>query len=230
MNDNSNEEEITARSTKAKQNTLAAPMKNDIDDQNCYVNVIIHTLHYIPEIFEFLTKESIANSTNDHRLLIELDKLLERYNELTSKSCNISEEDRYCNVYDLRRELESLLKGEGLFQLGLTGDPVDLLFIFLNAFHSYAIKANSLKYCVDKECKPVCPSHELFVFNLVQQLECKNCKATSDLLKFDYNYFIHDIKMKDIILKIESFAQLDDFSLKLFNFAKEISVCIYIYI
>ena len=107
--------------------------------------------------------------------------------------------------------------------MGQNGDPADLLFLFLNSIHSYYMKAHSLKYSIEQECNPICPAHEFFWLNIVQQYECKSCKATSDILKFDYNYFMFEILMKKIIFKVEQMKTLDQFFNKFFLFSKEIN-------
>ena len=50
-------EEALEKSKKPRM--IAAPLKNDIGEQNSFVNVIIHLLHYTTEIPEFLQKRRL---------------------------------------------------------------------------------------------------------------------------------------------------------------------------
>lgn len=211
---------------KRKPKFIAAPFKDDIGEQNSYVNVIIHLLHYIPQIPEYVEKFNFK-SEKQYYLLHYLQELLKKYAKLTNSEEfeKIPETERYCDVYELRKEMEKIYKGEEMFQLGTTGDPADLLFIFLNAFHSFSMKAHSLKYSIDKECIPLCPSHEFIWLNLVQQFECCSCKSTSDVMKFDYNYFMYELKMKELLSKVQKMKKLAEFQNKFFIFSKEINVC-----
>ena len=215
-------EEALEKSKKPRM--IAAPLKNDIGEQNSFVNVIIHLLHYTTEIPEFLQKNNFKIEPQ-YNLLYLLQQLLIKYSKLTNPDeySKIPEGERICDVYDLRKELEKMYKGEEMFKMNTTGDPADLLFIFLNAFHSYCMRAHSLKYSIDKECLPQhCPSHDFIWVNLVQQYECASCKSTSDVMKFDYNYFMYELQMKELLQKIQKLKKLVEFQNKFFIFSKDI--------
>ena len=183
----------------------------------------MHLIHFTPEITDFLKRKDFA-SEKQYLILNNLQQIMEKYNLIISDDLEkITEKEKYCDVKELRKSIELLYKGENLFKMGQNGDPADLLFLFLNSIHSYYMKAHSLKYSIEQECNPICPAHEFFWLNIVQQYECKSCKATSDILKFDYNYFMFEILMKKIIFKVEQMKTLDQFFNKFFLFSKEIN-------
>ena len=183
----------------------------------------MHLFYYTPEIPNFLNKCKFEGE-KQYLILFNLQKILQKYSKLCSDKINeIPENERIINVYELRKSLEELYKGEGLFKIGQSGDPADLIFLFLNAFHSYFMLAHSLKFSIEKECNPLCISHQYFRFNLIQQNQCMNCNATSDILKYALNFFIYEISLKKIIYKIEELESLDYFQNKLFILFKEIT-------
>ena len=187
------------------------------------MNVIMHLIYFTPEITDFLKRKDFSLE-KQYLILFNLKTIMEKYSKLLSDNIEeIPEKERYIDVKELRKSIELLYKGENLFKMGQNGDPADLLFLFLNSIHSYYMKAHSLKYSIEKECNPLCPSHEFFWLNLVQQYECQSCKGTSDILKFDYNFFIYEIFMKKIIFKVQKLKNFDQFHNKFFLFSKEIN-------
>ena len=225
-NDPPIEDDDVIITTPTRPHLLAAPFLNEIGEQNSFVNVIMHFLYNTPEITDHILPLDLS-AQKQYALLYNLQLILSKYTSLTNPDTfpSVPETARYCDVSALRKELETLYKGENCFKRGQTGDPADLLFIFLNALHAYNKKAHSLRYIIDKECSPTCPSHEYIWIDLVQQYECANCNGTSDLMKFDYNYFMYEMEIKDILNKIQNMRKLELFQNKLFMFYKDIHVC-----
>ena len=111
---------------------LSAPFKNDIGDQNCFVNVILHLFHYTPELkFYFETEDFILDNDN-YNLLIEIQKVLEKYKQLTSKIYykKIPKNNRFINIISIRGELDYLFENEKMFRIGEIGEPSDFLYFF----------------------------------------------------------------------------------------------------
>lgn len=106
--------------------------------------------------------------------------------------------NRCIDPRDMRRELSNLFRPDNKFQMNKMDDPVEVLFAFLNSFHSYAVDAKSLKYIMEKPCNPNCLAHNYFWINLLEQNECE-CGATSEVLQWDYNYFIYEAYVKEIL-------------------------------
>jgi hypothetical protein len=44
---------------------LGVPIKNDIGDFNCYINVLIHTIYHTKELRRFLTDIEIKNNSRN---------------------------------------------------------------------------------------------------------------------------------------------------------------------
>ena len=202
---------------------ISAPFKNDIGEQNCFVNVIIHALHYTFPIQNFFETEDISDHEN-FNLLVELSTVLEKYRQLTSKIYfnKIAKGVRYCNVVNIRGELDYMYEDKNLLKIGSMGEPSDVFYIFLNGIHCYCQQEGSLLNEQKEECKDKnCPSHNSYYINLVSQLECINCDNKSDILKFPPNNYMYDIDVNFIISKLENMQYFDEFYCKLFDFEKE---------
>ena len=132
-----------------KESLISVPMANNIGDENSFFNAIIHMLYFTPEIFQYL-KENNQNFSQNYQILIELYKILDKYDKLLDKNqCYlIPEEERFINVKNLRNQISELYKGEGLFQLGQSDEPSEILYFFLNAIHSFSIDLASPKYYI----------------------------------------------------------------------------------
>lgn len=217
-----------------KEKIYTVPFKNEIGEQNSYFIVIMHLFHFTKEINDFLTQGNFEYKKDIYVILQDLKDILCKYDEnvikanLTQTQSNATEnkekeEMEILDINKLRDDVQNLFLGEEFFKKGKSGEPSDILFFFLNAFHSYTMNANSLKYSIPHFCNPKCPSHMNFYCNAVKQFECKGCNATSDAFQYDNNYYIHEIKVKDLLEKIEG-NNLNDFKGQFFYFQKEIEV------
>ena len=132
-----------------KESLISVPMSNNIGDENSFFNAIIHMLYFTPEIFQYL-KENNQNFSKNYQILTELYKILDKYDKLLDKNqfYLIPEEERFINVKKLRNQISELYKGEGLFQLGQSDEPSEILYFFLNAIHSFSIDLASPKYYI----------------------------------------------------------------------------------
>ena len=132
-----------------KESLISVPMANNIGEENSFFNAIIHMLYFTSEILEFL-EENNQNFTGNFEVLLELYKILDKYDKLLDKNqCYlIPEEERFIDVKNLRLKIGELYKGEGLFQFGNSDEPSEILYFFLNAIHSFAIDLTSPKYYI----------------------------------------------------------------------------------
>ena len=146
LNQNNN---ITSSSNPKKDVLSAVPLANNIGDENSFFNAIIHMLYFTPEILEYL-EENQKNFKGNFSILYELYKILDKYNKLLdrNKCALIPEEERYIDIKNLRKKISELYEGEGLFQMGNTDEPSEILYFFLNAIHSFSIDLNSPKYYI----------------------------------------------------------------------------------
>ena len=238
------------RETK-KESLMSVPLANNIGDENSFFNSIIHMLYFTPEVYAFLD-ENKHNFSKNYEILLELYKILDKYDKLLDKNqCYlIPEEERFVDIKNLRIKISELYKGEGLFQLGNSDEPSEILYFFLNAFHSYAIDLNSPKYYIlenhsninnnidindekdsiisqeieeKKEdiCDPICLSHSLFDMHLLQQVECLNCKKVGNVKKFPNKFFILDINYKYISINTKNIDKFKYLSNIFFRQAKK---------
>ena len=238
------------RETK-KESLMSVPLANNIGDENSFFNSIIHMLYFTPEVYAFLD-ENKHNFSKNYEILLELYKILDKYDKLLDKNqCYlIPEEERFVDIKNLRIKISELYKGEGLFQLGNSDEPSEILYFFLNAFHSYAIDLNSPKYYIlenhsninhnidindekdsiisqeieeKKEdiCDPICLSHSLFDMHLLQQVECLNCKKVGNVKKIPNKFFILDINYKYISINTKNIDKFKYLSNIFFRQAKK---------
>lgn len=204
---------------------VAAPFQNEIGEQNCFLNVIIHCLHYTPEIDLFFEQEDFPSKEQFH-LLDELQRILEKYRSLVSSIYfkRVPKNMRFCNPREIRQELEYLFKSSNLFQLGVLGDPSDVFYVLMSAIHAYCSGEDNLLAHSDEECKnEKCPSHNCFYFDIAEQIECQNCNQKSDIYKFPSFTFIYDIEVKEIMDNIDRMQYLNLFNGKLFQIHKPIN-------
>lgn len=213
----------TTHDTLSLNKPLGAPIRNEIGEQNCYVNVIIHTIFNIKEMREYFLTEEIENEDR-LSILFEMKMIIEKYHDLVSIACKTPETFKFIDPIDFRRELDNLFREEKKFRMKSMGDPVDLFFVILNSFHSY--RSSSLKYIHETPCNPPCLAHSLFWINLLEQNECERCGATSEVLQYDYNYFIYEVYVKELLNKLEG---RDDMSRNLVKLIKEVNVRVLFY-
>ena len=117
-----------------RESLQSVPLANNIGDENSFFNSIIHMLYFTPEIFIFL-EENKQNFKNDYEILLELYKILDKYDKLLDKNqCYlIPEEERFVDIKNLRNKISLLYKGEKIFQLCNSDEPSEILYFFLNA-------------------------------------------------------------------------------------------------
>ena len=232
----SNNSNLNTISKEAKKDPLiSVPLANNIGEENSFFNAIIHMLYFTPEILEYLS-ENKQNFSGNYDILLELYKILDKYDKLLDRNqfYLIPEEERFIDIKNLRQKISELFKGEGLFQIGYSDEPSEILYFFLNAIHSFAIDLASPKYYIlenhinnninndtinDNEkdsitqeeeekkediCDPICLSHSLFDMHLLQQVECLNCKSVGNIKKFPNKFFIFDINYKYISLNVKN--------------------------
>ena len=227
MTERSIESEIPENDPNDPDRLISAPFKNDIGEQNCFVIVIIHALHYTLPIQYYFETEDITDNEN-YNLLVELAAILEKYRQLTSRIyfSKIPKGTRFCNILNIRGELDYMFEDKKILKLGDMGEPSDVFYIFLNSIHCYYTKEGSLLNEQKEECKDLnCPSHISYYINLASQLECVKCNIKNDLLKFPPNNYMYDINISIIISQLENMQYFDEFYCKLFEFEKKNYSC-----
>lgn len=120
---------------------------------------------------------------------------------------------RFIDVKELKYELNELYKENRRMKAGSLGDPIDVLFMFINSFHNYSLKnVDSMIEINEEKCDPMCLSHNLLYNDIIEEMSCISCGYKSELFKYDNNAFFYEIQVKHLIVKnsIEAFEDIND--------------------
>ena len=171
--------------------SLYVGFENQIGQNSCYINVVLHFLYYFPCINEFLIKLYINNKdnsnfsnnniTNDINLdlfLFLLGKTLLEYQKVLSnpekKGITI------LHTIELRQYLDKI--SNNLYQFNKVADPVELLQFLLNIVN----KSNQNEI------------HKYFFINLIEELKCEHCQ-NNNITKYDKDNYIYHIYVEEIM-------------------------------
>lgn len=158
---------------------LGAPLKNELGDQNCFLNVIINTIYNNEDLLDFfchtefenVSRLNIFSEMKVNSIYNFIKIVLDKYIDLMNPDSKTGDRFKVVDTIELRTELALLFQEERKFQLNAIDDVSELFYAFLNAIHSYELKSKSLKYIYDdKLCSPLCLSHALFRQNILEQL------------------------------------------------------------
>ena len=224
---NSNNDTINLKNKKDIKDNPFCPIFADENKNgvNSYIIVILYSIYHMRPLKEYIINlnfgeqpENIYNKEiNNNSILYSLQKI---YLQLGNKSnFNI-------NINDLKESLSYLFNNRSKFILNQPDDAVDLLFVILNAIHSFSIKS-PLNQISDELCNnSKCFSHRYIWMDLTRIDECE-CNGTSRRLFSNHNY-ITDIPMDQIFTIINNYSNKNPKYIlaanyqKLFFFYKEI--------
>jgi len=105
----------------------------------------------------------------------------------------------------VRRELFKLYYETESFPLNQKADSSEALIAILKAIHVSSLPKRALKNYeddADKECAPLCLSHENAWLNVKTMAKCK-CTATKELQNFTVNNFVETVNSSQLM---DSFA------------------------
>ena len=127
-------------------------IENDINDKNCYINVVIQIIYHLNDLKENLLDIEIYKESP--QIITQLVLLLSSYSiAKTKKDCILQNKN-------FRNALSLYFKDTKEFQLKQEADPIELLQILLNFIHTYVItNYNKIGYS-DKKCEPYCLIHK----------------------------------------------------------------------
>ena len=172
-------------------------IQNNINENNCFINVLIHTFSHLTTMSQSLIKLYESNVFKYHRLLQVFVQLLVKYKEIKEGCNSTTQKELVLNPISFKNELNAYFKGKKEFQLNEQGDPTELLLFIINAFHSCHVDPKSKNLNEnEKICKPPCASHKEFYIKLIEHTECTKCQKTSTT-KYDNNYFIYEIYVEE---------------------------------
>ena len=188
------------------------------NDINSYIKVILYTIFHLKHLRNYIINIGINNEgniNNDNSNIIFALKEIFQQVENNSK----------INIRNLKDSLSYQFKNKRKFILNHPDDPIDLLFVILNAIHSFYIKC-PLNEISDELCNLKCFSHKFIWMDLTRIDECE-CNGTSRRLFSNHNY-ITDIPMNQIFSLINNiyknnpnFILAENYQ-KLFYYYKEI--------
>ena len=98
---------------------IYVPLMNEIGENSCYVNVVLHFLSHIPLLSSYISN-SLLSSNN--KLLLLLHSFIDKYNKYKRN-------DKILDSKQIRKQL--LIESKGKFVPTETGDPIELIeFLF----------------------------------------------------------------------------------------------------
>ena len=172
-------------------NYISSFVNNDgINDS--FISVILYAIYHMK-----LFKRYIINDLNSKKNQ-SLSKNIKYQNSFLYHLREIMVQmgkNRYIDIHLFRENLCKQFQNQRKFLTDQPDDPADLLFVIINAIHSYSIEF-SLNEISDETCTEKCFSHKFIWLDLARIDECK-CKGTTKRLFSNHNY-ITDIPMKKI--------------------------------
>ena len=201
--------------------------QNSYGENACYVNVILHLIFNINELYDYLynlyqiddSKKDIENNKSNeknennnnqnYKFLVLLSKKLNEYkcvlgNENKDKNNSKKKQVTILKTLTLRKVLENI--SNNIFPLNAIADPVELLTFILDILNEY------LKDDL----------HKAFYLELVDEFSCErkgNCQK-SIKNKYDKDNFIYHIYIDEIIKFIEQGnIKVNKYKSKLFEYS-----------
>ena len=179
-----------------------------------FIYAILYSIHHMKLFRNYIINDLNSkqsqnkNSTYKKSFLYDLQDIMVQMGK-----------NKYIDIHQFRGDLCKEFQNRRKFLIDQPDDPADLLFVIINAIHSYAIQF-ALNEISDETCTDKCFSHKFIWLDLSRIDECK-CKGTAKRLFSIHNY-ITDIPMKKIfnIIKnsINNGKYLYDSKQKLFNY------------
>ncbi len=205
----------------AKTRYYGVPISNNKSQNNCFINVIIHTLYNIPQIKSFLLSEEFSDP-DKHSFLFELKvktilikNVITYYQYMSEYNYNKS-----LDISVFRKSLAQLFYKDHKFQVGEMDDSAEVLVSVLKAIHNYN-KSINLSKDDDSWCNPLCPSHNTFHISLLEQNKCV-CGWTSEAVPYYFNYFTYEIYMNQVL---DLFKKTNE-EISMINVLKQLNVTI----
>ena len=204
---------------------------NNIGDNSCYVNVVLHLLYHMTDICNILKdinqieeiknteKEKVYNipannneTPTSEELLSSIGELLSMY-EIYLQKENCVKQVTILNSNEIRKLLDKY--SNGIFALNYVADPVELLLYLLDILNkNYREQI-----------------HSNFYLNLVDKFNCSKRCTSSMKVRFDQDNFSYHIYVDELLnyIKDEGMKFKDTkenlFELSLSLFQSEIKVC-----
>jgi len=184
------------------------PLENRIKENNCFINVVIQLLSHSQLFMKKFLSQKFEDKNNP---LNSLQILLNDY-----KNLMYSTEIKRLDIKNFRKNLIKLYNN---YHEGTFGDSIEILNNIFNIIHSFSLKSN-LNIENNKNCNPLCISHDLFSLKITELITCKSCNKKKSI-NYDNNYFIYEIFSFEL-LELLFGKKIETFQNKLFTFQKNI--------
>ena len=202
--------------------------ENNNNETHSYIIVILYTMYLIESLKKYIMnlninknkKDSINNeaqNNNNNNILYYLKEIYVKINNNNNNS--------KINIHNLKESLFHSFRNRRKFIINQPDDAVDLLFVIVNAIHSFSIKL-PINEISEELCNKKCFSHKYVWMDLTRIDECE-CNGALRRLFSNHNY-ITDIPMSQIFLLIDkiyknnpNFNLVDNYQ-KIFVYYKDI--------
>ena len=220
-NKKSNINSVNNINSKKKGNVITSSntgIKNDLYDNNCYINVCIQSIYHFR-----LLKDNLL-STNKFSLFHNTPNLITQLVVLIS-SYNASLKNEIIDPAQFSDALDEYFKDKNEFQKNQQNDPIELLNVLLTFCHNYIVSGFKEIGFNDDDCHNKCFIHQLFYINLIEVSSCSNCKLKNQI-QYDNNNFMFLININNIIDTSNIyFSKFENFKEKLiqcFNYGNKV--------
>ncbi|XP_057491394.1 uncharacterized protein LOC130777143 [Actinidia eriantha] len=165
---------------------LRAGLKNDADQFNCFLNVIVQSLWHMRKFRdEFLSRSTSAHVQVRHPCVVCA--LHEVLNGLSVASANM--QSKAVSPSPLRVALSQLKPGSNLFQLEQQNDASEVLIAILDCLHQSCTRGSGVSDAQplgSRKCdSDACIAHRLFEVDIHIKLICQYCGTESRQQKYN---------------------------------------------
>lgn len=186
--------------TSASNIYYGCPLKNEIGDNNSFLNCVLHLLYSIEPLRAFFIEDPDIVNEPHLGVFMELKVAISKYQEIMGSS-KMSERFKNIDLTELRKEVAKLFLPESKFQIGVLDSPIDLLDCLINCLHSFDLNSTSLRNRLNKQCSSLCQAHKLFWLDFGEVYNCE-CGEATPLLTASRLQFILEIDIRQILARL----------------------------
>ena len=167
---------------------MKVKLKNEINENNAFINVFVHLMYDIEDIRKFIVEEDFAMEFR-YNIFSAMKMVFEKYEKLTKRIyyMKIPEKMRCIDNTELKKEFNYMFEDDCNID-----DPIDVIFILINALHNHSLDNDKFDIIDDKECDNNCIGHRLFYINVVEQ-------CNEEIYKFSNHNYFYEIDYRKVI-------------------------------
>ena len=134
---------------------MKVKLKNEINENNAFINVFVHLMYNIEDIRKFIVEEDFAMEFR-YNIFSAMKMVFEKYEKLTKRIyyMKIPEKMRCIDNTELKKEFNYMFGDDCNID-----DPIDVIFILINALHNHSLDNDKFDIIDDKECDNNCIGH-----------------------------------------------------------------------